>query len=156
MYLLMIVVLMLVLPAASVVIEYAVAGGPDIVLLIGKWFVFWAGGIRLLLAGVRQIAQPEFTAATIFESHDLGTQKVVQELGFSTLSIGVVSALVLLRPGFMLPAAIAAGLFYGLAGFKHIANTGKNTHELAATASDLFIFAVLAFVVIERIVVGAF
>ena len=156
MYLLMIVALMFVLPVASVLIEHALAGGVDIVLLIGKWFVFWAGGIRLLLAGVRQVARPAFTARTIFESDDPATQKVVQELGFGNLSLGLISVLVLLRPDFMLPAAIATGLFYGLAGFKHVGNTGKNSHELAATVSDLFVFAVFAGVVIDRLAVGAF
>jgi hypothetical protein len=31
--------------------------------LVGKWFVFWAAvGVRLGLAGLRQILQPSFTA----------------------------------------------------------------------------------------------
>jgi hypothetical protein len=156
MYLLMVLGLMLVLPIASVVIEAVAAGPSDLFWLIGKWFVFWAAGIRLLLAGVRQIAQPAFTAKTIFESTDPATQKVVQELGFANTAIGIVSVLSLIRPGFVLPAAIAAAIFYGLAGLKHIGNPGKNRLETVATLSDLWIFAVLAIFVIDRIVIGAF
>lgn len=156
MYLVMVLGLMVVLPIASIVIEYVAAGGGDLFLLLGKWFVFWAVGIRLLTAGLRQITQPAFTAKTVFESDDPGTQKVVQELGFANVATGIVGVLSLIRPGFLIPAAITAGIFYGLAGLKHVANTGKNRLETVATLSDLFIFAVLAVFVIQRIVVGAF
>ena len=35
--------------------------------LIGKWFLFWAAGVRLMLAAFRQLFQPEFTARQIFK-----------------------------------------------------------------------------------------
>jgi hypothetical protein len=48
MYLIFIILLMFIFPAASVLIEALRAGsGADWMLLVGKWFVFWAVGIRL-------------------------------------------------------------------------------------------------------------
>jgi hypothetical protein len=47
-------------------VEALVTHAPlDLWLLLGRWFVFWAVGVRLLTAGIRQIAQPRFTAETI-------------------------------------------------------------------------------------------
>jgi hypothetical protein len=31
--------------------------------LVGRWFVFWAVGARLLLAGLMQVARPELHIA---------------------------------------------------------------------------------------------
>ena len=56
MYLLVVLGLMAILPIASIYIEAVTVAGSDFLWLIGKWFVFWAAGIRLLLAGIRQIA----------------------------------------------------------------------------------------------------
>ncbi len=143
MYYLMIVGLMGVLPVASVLIEHFV-NHADLVLLTGKWFVFWAGGIRLLLAGVRQIANPAFTAKTIFEIADPAAGKVVTELGFANVAMGLVGTASILRPDWVLPVAVVTGLYYGLAGIKHIFNANRNRIETWATASDLWTFAVLA------------
>ena len=48
-----------VLPIVSILIEFFVPhSSHDLLFRIGKWFVFWSIGIRLMLAGVRQIANP--------------------------------------------------------------------------------------------------
>jgi len=143
MYYLMIILLMAVLPIASIVVEHLV-DGVDTVLLIGKWFVFWASGVRLTLAGARQIANPAFTAKTIFDIEDNGAQKVVVELGFANLAMGLLSLASIVRPDWVLPAAIVTGLYYGLAGVKHVFNANRNRIENWATVSDLLIFVVLA------------
>jgi hypothetical protein len=143
MYYLMIVLLMGVLPVASVLIEQAIGHG-DWLALIGRWFVFWAGGVRLLLAGARQIGNPAFTARTIFEIEDAGVSRIVVELGFANVAMGLIGIASILRPDWVLPAAIVTGLYYGLAGLRHIANSGRNRIETWATVSDLWAFVVLA------------
>ncbi len=143
MYYLTIILLMAILPIASIVIEHLVDSA-DTLLLVGKWFVFWAGGVRLTMAGVRQIANPAFTAKTIFDIEDAGAQKIVIELGFANLAMGLVSLASLLRADWVLPAAIVTGLYYGLAGVKHVFNANRNRIENWATVSDLLIFVVLA------------
>ena len=143
MYYAMIILLMGVLPVASIVIEHLISNA-DLIALVGKWFVFWACGLRLLIAGIRQTINPEFTGRTILEIADKGAAKVVVELGFANTAMGIVSIASLLRPDWLLPAAIVTGPYYGLAGIKDVVNVGRNRIETWATVSDLGIFAVLA------------
>jgi hypothetical protein len=144
MYLAMIILLMGVLPIASIAVEFAVHGGAHLLSLIGKWFVFWSVGVRLMLAGLRQVADPKFTAWTIFGVKDKAALTIVQKLGFGNLSIGTLAALSLLHREWIIPAAFAGGIFYGLAGVRHALRHDRNAIENIATASDLFIFVVLA------------
>jgi len=146
MYLAVVVLLMGVFPAVSILIEFfALHSDAGLVFLIGKWFVFWAVGMRLLLAGVRQMANPAFTADTIFGIKDKAAEVIVRELGFGNFAIGVLGGLTLLNREWVVPAAIAGGLFYGLAGGLHLRKGDRNTNENIAMVSDLFIFVVLAF-----------
>lgn len=145
MYLAAIVLLMGVLPAGSIIVELALShGGADLLALVGKWFVFWACGIRLLLAGLKQVADPGFTAKAIFGIEDKAAEVIVRELGFGNLSIGLLGSLTLWQPAWIVPAAIAAGLFYGLAGLQHLLKDGRNAKENIAMVSDLLLFALLA------------
>jgi len=145
MYLAVVVLLMGVLPLGSILVEALVShGDAGIVFLIGKWFVFWSVGVRLLLAGVRQIVNPAFTAETIFGLKGTGALTIVRELGFGNVSIGLVGALSLLNRGWVVPAALVGGLFYGLAGLEHLRKGDRNATENIAMVSDLFIFVVLA------------
>jgi hypothetical protein len=57
--------LMLIFPAASIVFELILQHRVLDAQIVGKWFVFWAVGVRLLMAGIRQIVQPRYTAETI-------------------------------------------------------------------------------------------
>lgn len=145
MYLAVVILLMGVLPLASIGVEFAVLRGQaDLLALIGKWFVFWPVGVRLILAGLRQTADPTFTAATIFGVKEKAALTIVQELGFANLSIGMLGALSLIHRDWIVPAALAGGLFYGLAAIKHLTRRDRNAVENIATVSDLFIFVVLA------------
>ena len=145
MYLAMVIGLMVVLPIASILIDFVYPGGSaSLIFLIGKWFVFWAVGVRLLLAGIRQSLNPSFTAEKIFAVKDPAALIIVQELGFANLSIGVLGVLTLFRNEWIVGAAIAGGLFYGLAGIRHVLKGDRNTTENIAMISDLFMAVVLA------------
>jgi hypothetical protein len=144
MYVAVVVLLLGVLPVVSIGAELLFVPTSDIVFLVGKWFVFWAVGIRLVLAGVRQTFNPEFTAGDIFETRDTGAIKVVAELGLSNFSIGVLGGLAVFEPEWVPAAALCGGLFYGLAGAKHLVNRGRNHEQDVAMVSDLAVFVVLA------------
>jgi hypothetical protein len=145
MYLAVVVLLMGAFPIASIVVEaFALHGDTSIWFLIGKWFVFWGVGLRLLLAGVRQMANPVFTAQTIFAIKDKAAEVIVRELGFSNFATGVLASVSLFNRDWVVPAAIAGCLFYGLAGALHLKKGERNANENIAMVSDLFIFAVLA------------
>lgn len=144
MYLAVILLLMFVLPVVSVIAEALVTADADLVFLIGKSFVFWAVGARLLLAGARQVSNPAFTAQTIFGVTDAKAFPLVQEIGFGNLSIGLLAVATILEPAWVTPAALAGCPFFALAGFKHLQHAARNRHENLAMLSDLCIALVLA------------
>ncbi|WP_262028938.1 DUF6790 family protein [Microvirga sp. Mcv34] len=148
MYLGMITLTMLLLPLLSIGGEYALAPDADLAFLIGKWFVFWAMGVRLMLAGLRQILDPAFTAETIFKIKDPDARKVVVELGFGNVAIALLGLLSVYRTDWVTPAAIVGAVFYGLAGLQHVRNRARTGLENIAMASDLFIAAVAIFYLI--------
>lgn len=65
MYYAVVATLMFAFPLLSVAFETVTGRSVPGAALIGKWFVFWSVGIRLLLAGARQVIQPEYTANVI-------------------------------------------------------------------------------------------
>lgn len=145
MYLAIILLLMLVLPLGSIAAEMALGTGADLVFLIGKWFVFWGMGLRLLVASLKQIFNPAFTAETIFGITDHKAQSLVQEIGFGNLSLGMLGVLSIFEPQWIVPAAITGSLFYGLAGIKHLLEPGRNRSRNIAMISDLWLALVLLF-----------
>jgi len=150
MYFAVVILLMLVFPVASVITEAALSpNAVNIILLVGKWFVFWAVGVRLFIAGLRQVIQPEFTAKEIFGIQDRASFAIVREVGFGNLSMGLLGICSLIRGGWVVPAAIVGGLYYGLAGAGHIPQKNKNAKEYTAMVSDGFIFLVLAVFVLH-------
>jgi hypothetical protein len=92
MYVFSVVLLLLILPAAAVIVEAWYPHSASIIALIGKWYVFWAGGVRLLLAGMRQMSQPRFTAAEIFNLDNVKAFPIVREIGFANLAMGALES----------------------------------------------------------------
>ena len=149
MYLISVVLLLLIFPAASIILEAMWRGSfAELIPLIGKWFVFWPIGVRLFVAGVRQIAQPRFTAEDIFQIKDTAVLPIVREIGFGNLAMGSLGLLTLLNPAFRLPAAIVGALYYGLAGLGHAFRGHLNAAGWTALVSDLLISFVLAVVIL--------
>jgi hypothetical protein len=145
MYLASVVLLMLVFPLASIYGEHAYLHSPaPLLLLLGKWFVFWSAGVRLLLAGLRQFLQPRFTSKQIFGIESDDALPLVRELGAANFATGIVGIASLAQPSFVLPVAIAAGIFYGIAGIRHLAESHRTRNETIAMTSDLFVFLIFA------------
>lgn len=145
MYFIVVLLLMFLAPLGSIYAEHwHFHSAAPLLALTGKWFVFWSVGVRLLLAGLRQYFQPRFTAQQIFHIEGDGVLMVVQELGIANFCAGVIGMLSLLYPAFVLPAAIYAAIFYGIAGVRHIAEKNRSTNENIAMVSDLFVSVALA------------
>jgi hypothetical protein len=149
MYFAVVILLLLVFPMISITVEALWSAHTlSVEFLIGKWFVFWGVGVRLFIAGARQVTQPRFTAQEIFGLGDRGVFPIVRELGFANLSMGLLGICSLVRSGWIVPAALVGGLYYGLAGAGHVFQKKRNAKENIAMVSDGFIFLVLlAFVV---------
>ena len=148
--------LMVVVPIVSIVIELIVSGGSaDPLVAVGRWFLFWGAGLRLLIAGISQTFRPQFTAQNILGETTPVANQLVRELGFANLGMGIVGIAGAWVPGWMLPAAIVPGVFLLLAGITHIGKGGKNVKELAATLTDLLVGGVLVvFLVLSLLGVG--
>lgn len=151
MYLFVILAFMAVLPVVSTLAEFWWGGAAGLLFAAGKWFVFWAVGVRLLIAGLRQVLQPAFTARTIFGIADPAAEKLVAEIGFGNLSMGLVASLTLLFPAWLVPAGLAGGLYLALAGFKHLANGSRTRAENIAMVSDLAVAAIVAVALAARL-----
>jgi len=153
MYILMIALTMFIFPIGCILAEFFLFKSPlGIIPLIGKWYVFWAVGIRLFIAGLRQSTNPKFTAQQILGISSDEPLQIVQELGFANLSIGLLGILTILNSDWIVPAAIVGGLFYGLAGIRHIFKADRNFLESTAMVSDLIIFVLLAGFLIQAII----
>jgi len=153
MYIASVSLLTFILPAASVIAQLFVFNNTTGVLpLVGGWFVFWAVGVRLLIAGLRQVVNPQFTAEKIFNISSAEPLVLVRELGFANISTGVLGVCTIFNGGWIMPAAIVGGLFYGLAGAGHAFKKERNLLEDVAMYSDFFVFVILFVYVIATTV----
>jgi hypothetical protein len=152
MYFATVILLLLVLPVVSIVVE-AMLGlhGSVTLFLVGKWFVFWAAGVRLFIAGLRQVTQPGFTAQEIFGLKDRGAFAIVRELGFANISMGLLSIGSFFHTAWVVPGAVIGGLYYGLAAAGHMFRGHRNAKENIALYSDIWIFLVLAWFVAKSL-----
>jgi hypothetical protein len=144
MYLLTVVLLMLVFPVVCIVIDAAGSHHALTPYLIGRWFVIWMVGVRLLLAGIRQIAQPKFTARVIFRLQHDESEAIVRELGFANFSLGLIGLASWLWDSWMPAAALGGMVFYALAGVNHLAHRARSAQQTVALVSDLLAAAALA------------
>jgi hypothetical protein len=149
MYVFVVFALLLVLPLTFIVAqllfhEQGVPPASLIMPLTAKWYVFWAVGVRLSLAGVRQIFQPRYTAETILGIKSADSLFVVRELGFANLAMGSAGLGSLFAPSWLSPVAMLGAIFYGLAGINHCFHQHRNNLQNLALVSDLFAAAVLA------------
>lgn len=142
-YLISVISTMLILPVASIAIDNT-NHSVSLCHLIGKWFVFWAIGIRLFLAGLRQATKPSFTAKEIFHLEGSDSFPIVRELGFGNLTIGTGGILSIVHPDWTAIMAIVGGLYFGLAGILHVFKKPDTFNESIALISDLFIFVLMA------------
>ena len=152
MYFASVVLFLLVCPVASVAIEAGrLHESFASVALIGRWWTFWAVGVRLFVAGIRQVVQPRFTAEEIFGIRDANALPIVREIGFANLSMGTLGILSVVRSEWVIAAALVGGLYYGLAGFVHLPRKEKNAKEYTAMVSDWLVACVLGWFVVRSL-----
>jgi hypothetical protein len=144
-YLIGVLCLTLIFPALCILIEIGLNKNQSFSLsLVGKWFIFWCVGIRLLTAGLRQVINPSFTAKTIFHIENQESFVIVKELGFANICFGLVGIASLFFPTWRIVSAFGSGIFFGIAGFNHLFRKQASANELIALLSDIFIFLCLA------------
>lgn len=142
---------MVVLPVCSIIVEHTMQPAAPLMAMVGKWFVFWAAGIRLFLAGLMQQFRPDFTARRIFSLSTDEAFPLIRELGIANFATGVVGIASIAASAFVFPVSIWAGIFYGAAGLGHTVRRKRSTNEAFAMISDLFAFVVFAAVVAAKL-----
>lgn len=138
---------MIVLPLCSILVEHWMRPAAPLVALAGTWFVFWAVGARLVLAGFTQLFRPAQTAG-IFKLQSEEAFPLIRELGIANFSSGALGLASIAVPTFVLPVAIWSAIFYGAAGVAHVARRERSSYETFAMVTDLFAFAVLLAIVV--------
>lgn len=144
MYFVIVIGLMFVVPIASGLIEiFAFNEGAFGLNPFLRWFVFWPVGVRLTLAGVRQVINPSYTAHTLLGLEGEDVLFVVRELGFANLGLGIVGIVAIAQTGWVAPAALAGAIFYTLAGLNHLRDKQRTRLQTTAMVSNLFVAIVL-------------
>lgn len=143
-YYLSIILFFILIPLLGALIEFAFFKSDltGLAVLL-KWFVFSGIGLRLFTAGLKQTLSPAFTAKDIFNITDEKVFPIIRELGFTNICFGILGIFSLFFPLFRLPATIAGGLYFGLAGTLHLFKKKDSKNEIFAMVSDFFIFFVL-------------
>lgn len=143
-YFIVVSLLTFIVPLAAFITEHVVNNAILSFELFGKWFIFSAVGLRLFLAGIRQIAKPGFTAREIFHIESAESWPVIRELGFANLCFGLVGIISLFRADWRIVSSFASGMYYALAGILHISSKSMGANEKFALWTDLIIFVLLA------------
>lgn len=144
MYISIVLLLMVVCPVLWICADRFVyhSAAPTMVL-VGKWFVFWAGGIRLCSGGLTQLFRPRFTSERIFDITGSEALPFIRELGIANIATGSVCVLSLYKPAFEFPMAIVAAIFYSLAAIRHLTDSNRTRHQNAAMITDALVSLVL-------------
>lgn len=150
-YIISVTVLTFILPAIGFLAEHFTTNRTLTFDLFSKWFIFSAAGLRLFLAGIRQVKNPEFTAKQIFHLEGPESFPILRELGFANICFGLVAIISLFKPEWRIVSAFASGLYYGIAGVQHGFKKTSGINEKFALWTDLIIFAVLLIYFIQTI-----
>ncbi|MFT3750387.1 MAG: hypothetical protein QM768_18880 [Agriterribacter sp.] len=142
-YIISVSALTFILPVISFWTEHFTTGTALTFDLFSKWFIFSAAGLRLFLAGIKQVKNPEFTAKQIFHLNSAESFPILRELGFANICFGLVAILSLFKPGWRIVSAFASGLYYGIAGIQHALKKNTGINEKFALWTDLVIFVLL-------------
>jgi hypothetical protein len=72
-----------------------------------------------------------------------GTKPIIRELGFANVCFAVLAIVSLFAPSFRMPAAIAGGIYFGLAALLHLFKPKAGGKEIFTMIFDIYIFIVL-------------
>ena len=151
-YLISVSVLTFLLPIVCSIGQVLINGNtPFSFELTGKWFIFSAVGLRLFMAGIRQITNPAFTAKEIFHIDSAESFPILRELGFANLCFGLIGIVSLFLPGWRIVSAFGSGVYYGIAGLQHLIKKPAGANEKFALVTDIFIFIFLLIYFVKMI-----
>lgn len=142
-YIISVSILTFILPTIAFLAEHFLIDTALSFDLFSKWFIFSAVGLRLFLAGIKQVKNPEFTAKQIFHIDSPESFPILRELGFANICFGLVAIVSIFKPDWRIVSAFASGLYYGIAGVQHGLKKTSGINEKFALWTDLIIFVFL-------------
>ncbi|MCC7361929.1 MAG: hypothetical protein IT317_20765 [Anaerolineales bacterium] len=143
---LLLALLVLVLPVASVVIERTAFAGPGTAgafLLFGKWVMFWGMGVRLLLTSLWPTLLPAYSTRQLARVPGSQPAPPTQALTLAHVAVGLVGVAALFFPNWVFEAALVGFVFFGLFGLEHWRQPRKSGYQYALMASELCLAAFL-------------
>jgi hypothetical protein len=132
-----------ILPALFTAIEYVIGSGDTMLVVLYKWFIFCALGLRLCCAGLVQLFKPSYTLQTIFKINDTKSAELVQELGVHNVLVGLALMSTLIMPEHRAFMTCIGSAYFGIAGVLHAVRHEKSYNQFVAMVSDIAI-AVIA------------
>ncbi len=132
----------LILPLACFAVEMLMKRG-DRSDCIGKWFIFWAIGIRCLVAGIVQLFSPGFGSENTAEASSF---IYIQELGLANCCFGICASISIFLPKhrlYMTAGAFSIGMAAILHFFRSGLDAGISFDEKTALISDICVLALL-------------
>lgn len=142
-YFISVILLTFIIPILGFIIESSLKNISFTFNVFGKWFIFSAVGLRLVVVGIQQSVKPAFTAREIFHIQSSDSFPIVRELGFANLCFGLVGIISLFKPEWRMVSAFASGLYFGIAGLMHLIKKPVSANETLALWTDFIIFFVL-------------
>lgn len=127
------------LPLVSVAVARVSVPESALLPLVGRWFVFWAAGLRLFLDGAGQL----------FRRRAAGFRP---EAAVAALAIGATGLMAVHRTHWTPAAAMAGGIFLGGLALVRLAQGGRSRAATAGAAGDLFAAAMLGVYLASRAV----
>lgn len=111
--------------------------------LIGKWFIFWAAGVRPFFAGIKLVYRRWTAPAGFFYREMKENFLMIRQLGFAHIAIGVTGMLSLVNSNWRQIAGLAAAFFFGLSAVQHFFIKPVNGKEMAIMITDIMVFTIM-------------
>ena len=144
----------LVLPILSIIFNLIINYRKNIVEniyeIIGKWFIFWALGIRLVIAGLMQLFNPIYTNNLL--QLNLNDFIIIQELGLANFSIGLLCIISFFKKLLQKYVCLYMFIFFIGASTLHIIRIKNiNFDELITLVTNIILIVVALYGIINSV-----
>jgi hypothetical protein len=136
----------IILPVLSIIINLIINYQKNITEkfyeVIGKWFIFWSLGIRLVIAGLMQLVNPAYTNNLL----QLGLSDfiIIRELGLANLSIGLLCTISFIKKSLQGYVCLYMFIYFTGASILHILRIGSINFDEFITLITNVILVIIA------------
>jgi hypothetical protein len=135
--------LLAILPLLSVAGEQHFVNASISIILLGKWFLFWTIGVRLMVKGFAQVIRSVRNGNSSLLNRD-ETGDFTKMLGLAKMALAGMGFLCVVNDQWSLLATITVGVYLGLTGFQHDFKRPTTTRGWMSMSYDFLVFTVIA------------